>query len=346
MAKVPETFNELFKLADAKLFSKLPEATRACRVFIASGDEISAEEFDCIEHDDVLYFSAGEDWIAPPSRKPDLSNGSGSIASHKDTLPKAACPSEGTRATPLSGPPTSNSRELPPGWAVVECISSTGKVYKRYAGPTGKPKVQSIAEAWRLYQKSQPQSAQSGVGAPSQPVGKSDEASTQVEPPLASDSEGTQTPNLEVSSGFIGQGDACTPAADAAGEAMGELGVDESEEVFEVEAIVGKRAVELASAIDANELPGSTRPPVQEWMTEVMSSAGAESNSHEEGASEKKTTYQVEYLVVWKGYPPEDNTWEPEAHIIDQTLILDFERRQAELTALSSEERFSYLWRT
>ncbi|KAL1523784.1 hypothetical protein AB1Y20_018707 [Prymnesium parvum] len=247
MAKVPETFNELFKLADAKLFSKLPEATRACRVFIASGDEISAEEFDCIEHDDVLYFSAGEDWIAPPSKKPDLSNGSGSIASHKDTLPKAACPSEGTRATPLSGPPTSNSRELPPGWAVVECISSTGKVYKRYAGPTGKPKVQSIAEAWRLYQKSQPQNAQSGVG-----------------------SEGTQTPNLEVSSDFIGQGDACTPAADAAGEAMGELGVDESEEVFEVEAIVGKRAVELASAIDANELPGSTRPPVQEWMTEEL----------------------------------------------------------------------------
>eukprot|EP00966_Prymnesium_polylepis_P198338 4596559-Prymnesium_polylepis.1 len=53
MAKLPETFEELLKVADAKLVSKLPDGGSASRVFIASGDEISADEYDCIEHDDV-----------------------------------------------------------------------------------------------------------------------------------------------------------------------------------------------------------------------------------------------------------------------------------------------------
>ena len=38
---------------------------------------------------------------------------------------------------------------------------------------------------------------------------------------------------------------------------------------------------------------------------------------------------QVEYLLKWKGYPNEDNTWEPKDSLQCEELINDYEERKA-----------------
>ena len=38
---------------------------------------------------------------------------------------------------------------------------------------------------------------------------------------------------------------------------------------------------------------------------------------------------KVMYLIKWLGYPNKFSNWEPEEHILDSTLIQDFERKQA-----------------
>ena len=66
IAKLPESFGELLATADTKLL-KAPGSSLAKRVFAASGDEILEDDFELIEHDDVLYVSCGEEWAAPPA---------------------------------------------------------------------------------------------------------------------------------------------------------------------------------------------------------------------------------------------------------------------------------------
>ena len=66
IAKLPESFSELLATADTKLL-KQPGSSLAKRVFAASGDEILEDDFELIEHDDVLYVSCGEEWAAPPA---------------------------------------------------------------------------------------------------------------------------------------------------------------------------------------------------------------------------------------------------------------------------------------
>ena len=65
IAKLPESFGELLATADTKLL-KQPGSNLAKRVFAASGDEILEDDFELIEHDDVLYVSCGEEWAALP----------------------------------------------------------------------------------------------------------------------------------------------------------------------------------------------------------------------------------------------------------------------------------------
>ena len=65
IAKLPASFGELLATADTKLL-KQPGSSLAKRVFAASGDEILEDDFELIEHDDVLYVSCGEEWAAPP----------------------------------------------------------------------------------------------------------------------------------------------------------------------------------------------------------------------------------------------------------------------------------------
>ena len=64
MAKLPDSFQELLAVADTKL--ALAAEGGARRVFMKTGDEITPDEFELIEHDDILYFSTGDDWVAPP----------------------------------------------------------------------------------------------------------------------------------------------------------------------------------------------------------------------------------------------------------------------------------------
>ena len=38
----------------------------------------------------------------------------------------------------------------------------------------------------------------------------------------------------------------------------------------------------------------------------------------------------LRYLVAWKGYPPEENTWEPRSALVNaQDVLADFEAAQA-----------------
>ena len=180
VAKLPESFSELLETANAKLLAS--SEVKATRVFTASSDEILEEDFELIEHNDVLYISTGEEWVAPPKQEP------------AEPSPAAASTTEGT---------------APPATA-----------------------------------EGAPPSAEAEVPAP---------APAEDEDPL---------------------------------EEM-------EEDIFEAAGIIGERV-------------------------------------HED-------TGLVEYLVVWKGYAAEENSWEPEEHVLDAELIDEYRGRMASLEALDME---------
>ena len=62
LAPLPQSKEELLRLADSKL---MPAGMRAQRIFLGA-DEISSDTFGLIQNDDIIYISAGENWIAPP----------------------------------------------------------------------------------------------------------------------------------------------------------------------------------------------------------------------------------------------------------------------------------------
>lgn len=308
MAKFPETFEELLQIANAKLVAKPSEDGQLSRVFIASGDEISVEEFTCIENGDVLYFSRGEDWIEPPVKE----------AVPDDKVDAEATPQQSAATVPIApvksqtGRPIKARGQLPPGWTAMEFTSSTGKPYRRYVGPSG-AKLQSVAEAWRAHNaRSTGQLTMALVG-----QGKAD-ASTKSTPTMKTvHVDLTDVPSVQaLDAGLIESRPAYEDQiglkrdvpSDGAKEEEGE----EEEDVFEVEAIIGKR---LAQADPAD----------------TTDSASAE---------QSMSCDEVEYLVIWSGYPKEDNSWTPASDILDQALIEDFERRVAKREAMSVEVRW------
>ena len=97
VAKLPESFSELLETASTKL---LPSSeVKATRIFTASSDEILEEDFELIEHNDVLYISTGEEWMAPPK------------AETTDPSPTAAAATEAAAAPVVQGgaPPSGDA---------------------------------------------------------------------------------------------------------------------------------------------------------------------------------------------------------------------------------------------
>lgn len=181
VAKLPESFSELLETASTKL---LPSSeVKATRIFTASSDEILEEDFELIEHNDVLYISTGEEWVAPPK---------------------------------------------------VE---------------TADPSLIAAAAI-----------------------------------------EGATAPVMQ---GGASSGEAAAATAPAHVE-EGEDPLEEMEEdIFEAAGIIGERV-------------------------------------HEE-------TGLAEYLIVWKGYAAEENTWEPAEHVLDEDLIDEYRARMASLEAQDAD---------
>mmetsp|Transcript_43502 Transcript_43502/g.92575 ORF Transcript_43502/g.92575 Transcript_43502/m.92575 type:complete len:247 (-) Transcript_43502:42-782(-) len=69
VTSLPGSHDELLSKADRKFV-----CSGASRVFSSQGDEILKADFECIEPNDVLYFSAGEPWHTPLPDSMMLSN--------------------------------------------------------------------------------------------------------------------------------------------------------------------------------------------------------------------------------------------------------------------------------
>ena len=84
-----------------------------------------------------------------------------------------------------------------------------------------------------------------------------------------------------------------------------------------------KRYRDGRTAFPTRPLPYPRPPPEvqadsngdQEWTVDCIT-------------AQRKRGKRMEYLVAWKGYPPEESTWEPRAALTDTQALEEFEHRQ------------------
>lgn len=87
---------------------------------------------------------------------------------------------------------------------------------------------------------------------------------------------------------------------------------------------MGKKKVSTKSVLD--EIIADKRPPAQENENGT--------NEEEEYEVEKVVDKRihkgkVEYLLKWKGYPSDENTWEPEDSLDCPELLQEYEKNRA-----------------
>lgn len=82
----------------------------------------------------------------------------------------------------------------------------------------------------------------------------------------------------------------------------------------------------LLKPVVASSFPGREEPPPPPVMVD-----GENGFEVEKILSCRKRGRQLQYLVAWKGYPPEDNSWEPSRNQHAPRLIQAFHQEHPEL---------------
>ena len=60
------------------------------------------------------------------------------------------------------------------------------------------------------------------------------------------------------------------------------------------------------------------------WQVRVMSDPHSNIFKVARISGKRRTRSGLQYLCEWEGWGPEDDSWEPEANILDSRLIKDF----------------------
>jgi hypothetical protein len=358
LVKLPETYAGLLKLADVKL----GEGFGAKRIFTQNAAEIHEEEFELIEDNDVLYVSRGEDWIQPPAPPATATSSDAAGAAPAATAPLPWPPAK---------PPAQASKELPPGWVAVRHEPPSG-AYTVYEGPAGK-KVRSIKDAWRVHENLPPPAKKpkedkkeeaKGLPRGSAPSGRAPSGSA---PSGGTPSGGT--PSAERSSTTAA---AAAPAATAVSPhglttaPKSKQAINPADFFAKPAKVMPKAAVAAEGAVVGATVAGPDAAAAASSATETGRAAPmeleADSATGAEGApveasvddedDEDDEVFEVagivdertatggttEYLIVWRGYGEDANTWEPSDNIFDETLVTDFREREAMLMALDAAQ--------
>jgi hypothetical protein len=94
---------------------------------------------------------------------------------------------------------------------------------------------------------------------------------------------------------------------------------------FEHELLYNTFHTSLLRPAPTNGLPGQTNPPPPPIS---LDENGEKLWAVEAILDSKRTKAGFQYLILWRGYDPDDQTWEPLSHVVNaKASILEFERR-------------------
>ena len=94
---------------------------------------------------------------------------------------------------------------------------------------------------------------------------------------------------------------------------------------FEHELLHNNFHTSLLRPVLTNGLPGQINPPP---LPISLDESGEKLWAIKAILDSKRTKAGFQYLILWRGYNPDDQTWEPLCHVVNaKASILEFERR-------------------